>query len=71
MWLNPVPDDKILSLPELKAFADDKLNVTQNIKAVFHGIENVGKEENAGYQHFLLFPQFFQKAFFFLQKPSL
>ena len=23
----------------------------------------VGKEENAGYQHFFLFPQCFQKAF--------
>ena len=29
------------------------------------GVENiVGKRENAGYQLFLLFPQFFQKAFF-------
>ena len=50
--------------PKLKAFADDKLNVTQNIKVVFNRIENiVAKEENAGYQHFLLFPQCFQKAF--------
>ena len=62
--LNPLPDDKILDLTKLKAFADDKLNVTQNIKGVFHRIENiVGKEENAGYQHFLLFPQCFQRAF--------
>ena len=39
-------------------------NVTQNITVVFRRIENiVGKEENAGYQHFLLFPQCFQKAF--------
>ena len=61
---NPLPDDKLLGLPKLKAFADDKLNVTQNVKVVFHRIENiVGKEENAGYQHFLLFPQCFQKAF--------
>ena len=31
---------------------------------VFDRDENiVGKEENAGYQHFLLFPQCFQKAF--------
>ena len=56
--------DKILGLPEVEAFADDNLNITQNIKVVFHRIENiVGKEENAGYQHFLLFPQCFQKAF--------
>ena len=62
--LNPLPDNKISGLPKLKAFADDKLNVTQNVKVVFHRIESiVGKEENAGYQHFLLFPQCFQKAF--------
>ena len=55
---------KILGLPKLKAFADDKLNVTQNVKVIFHGIENiVGKEENAGHQHFLLFPQCFHTAF--------
>ena len=43
--LNPLPDDKILGLPKLKAFADDKLNVTQNVKVVFQRIENVvGKE---------------------------
>ena len=36
---------KILDLPKLKAFANDKLNVTQNIEVVFHMIENnVGKE---------------------------
>ena len=62
--VNPLPDDKVLGLSKLKAFADDKLNITQNIKVVFHRIKNiVGKEENAGYQHFLLFPQCFQKAF--------
>ena len=48
----------------MKAFADDKLNVTQNIKIVFRRVENiVEKGENAGYQHFLLFPQCFQEAF--------
>ena len=61
---NPIPDDKILGFPKLKAFADDKLNVTKNVEVVFHRIENiVEKEENAGYQHFLLFPQCFQKDF--------
>ena len=61
---NPLPDDKILGLPKLKAFADDKLNGTQNVKVVSHTIENiVGKEENAGYQDFLLFPQCFSEAF--------
>ena len=71
--INPLPDDKILGLPKLKAFADDKSDVTQNIKVVFHRIENtVGKEENGGYQHFVLFLQCFQKAFSeILSKTSL
>ena len=35
------------------------------LKVVFHSVENiVRKGENAGYQHFLLFPQCFQKAFY-------
>ena len=63
--VNPLPDDTISGLPKLKAFANDKSNVTQNIKVVFHRIENIaGKEENAGHQHFLLFPQCFPRAFF-------
>ena len=62
--VNPLPDDQISDWSKLQAFADDKLNVTQNIKVVFLRIENiVGKEENAGYQHFLLFLQYFQKVF--------
>ena len=61
---NPLSDDKILGLPKLKAFADDKLNVTRDIKVVFHTVENIlGKEENAGYQHFLLFPQCVEGSF--------
>ena len=48
---------------ELKACADDKMNVTEKLKFVLWRIRNtVGKGENAGYQHFLLFPQCFQKA---------
>ena len=47
---------------KLKAFADDKLNVAQNLKLVSGRVENiVGKGENAGHQHFLLFLQCLQK----------
>ena len=47
----------------MKAFEDNKLNVTKTIISLCDRVENiVGKEENAGYQHFLLFPQCFQKA---------
>ena len=42
-----------------------KVNVTKKLKFVSGMEENiVGKGENAGNQHFLLFPQCFQKAYF-------
>ena len=51
---------------ELKfSLADNKSVVALMMISVYHGIEKiVGKGENAGYQHFLLFPQHFQKASF-------
>ena len=50
---------------KFKAFADDKLNIGAIMISCFDSVENiVGKGENAGYQHFLLFPQSFQKASF-------
>ena len=66
--MDPLPDDKILALSKLEAFADDNYNMAKAIKFVFHRVENFeGKGENAGYQDFLLFLQCFQKAFFFPQ----
>ena len=60
--INPLPNDKFLHL-KLKAIADDKMKELKRILFVFDRVENiVGKGENAGYQHFLLFPQCFQKA---------
>ena len=54
----------ILVVSKLKAFADHKYNINPNIKFVFHRVENiVGQGENAGHQHFLLFPQCFQSTF--------
>ena len=44
--INPLPDDKTLDQTKLKAFADDKLNVTKMIVSVFDRVENiVGKGE--------------------------
>ena len=52
-----------VSKPNLKALADDKINVAQMMISVYDWVENiVEKGENAGYQHFFLFPQYFQKA---------
>ena len=65
MLVNPLPNDKILHWSKLKAFADDKINVTKKLKFALGRVENiVGKGKNAGYQHFLFFPQCFQKATF-------
>ena len=53
---------KILDFSYLKAYADGKINVTQAIRFVVYRIENIVEiGENAGYQHFLLFPQCFHK----------
>ena len=38
--INPFPHDKILDQIKLKAFADDKLNVTKIIISVFDRVEN-------------------------------
>ena len=57
-------NDKILDWSKFKAFADDKIHVAEIMIYLFDREENImGKGENAGYQHFLLFPQCFQKAF--------
>ena len=39
--LHPLANDKILAFPKLKDFADDNINVTQNIKLFFHRVENI------------------------------
>ena len=54
MTFYSLPKDQILDLSQLDAFADDKTDVTQKLKFVSLRIENVGKGENARYQHFLL-----------------
>ena len=60
--VNSLPNNKILNLSKLKAFADNKINVTEKLKLLLEMVENIMKKgENAGYQHFLLFPQCFQK----------
>ena len=57
--------NKILELTKLKALADKKFSVIQRFEFALHRVENiVGKGENAGYQHFLLSLQCFQKSFY-------
>ena len=54
---------KLLDWSKLRVFADDEIELAEKLKFVLERVENiVEKGENAGYQHFLLFPQCFQKA---------
>ena len=63
--INPLPNNKILDFAKFKVLADDKLNIVKMMISLYNRVENtVGKGENAGNQHFLLFPVF-SKAFFF------
>ena len=51
-----LPNDKILDMTKLKAYADDKFSFTSIMFSLLDRVENtVGKGENAGYQHFVLF----------------
>ena len=60
LGFNPFPHDKIPDMTKLKAFADDDLNVARLKISTLDRVENtVGKEENAGYQHFILSYSFF------------
>ena len=63
MEFEPLANDQILDMTKLKAFADNKLNFDKMTIFLSDKVENTeGKGENAGYQHFLLFPQCFLKA---------
>ena len=47
--INHLPNNKILDVTKLKAFADDKLNFAKIMLSLFDKVENtVGKGENAG-----------------------
>ena len=59
---NSITEDKIFDTTKLKAQADDNLNLPSVNQLILERFENiVGKGENAGKRHLLLFPQFFRK----------
>ena len=50
---------------KFKAEADNKLNVAQTLEFVLEREENIlGREENAGYHHFIFFKTCFQRLSF-------
>ena len=64
-YVNPVTNNNIFDCFEFKAFPDDSFNVAQMMQFYSDRVENiVEKGVNASFQHFLLFPQCFQKASF-------
>ena len=61
--MNSLPNDKILDYSNFKALANDKINLTNNLKLVLRMVQNIlRKGENDGYQYFLLFPKYFQRS---------
>ena len=56
-----LPKDKLL---DSSKFKEEKLKLAEKLKFVSGRVEKfLGKGQNAGYQHLLLFPQCFQKAY--------
>ena len=54
-------DSKILDWSKLKAFINDKINM-KKLTLFRKGKKHCGKWRKCCYQHFLFFPQCFQKA---------
>ena len=66
LFVKSLPHNIILDWSKLKAFADNNLKVAAMMIYAFDMVENImGKGGNAGYQHSLIFPQYFQSCFFF------
>ena len=58
----PLPHDKILDQTKLKAYSDDKLNVTKMIISIFDRVENnCGRRRNCLYKQFLLSHNVFKR----------
>ena len=63
--VNSLPNDKTLDWSKLKAFADDKIDMTEKFKFVLKRVENiVGKRRKCWLPAFSPFSQNVFKAFF-------
>ena len=62
---NLLPKQQNFDLNQIESICRRQFTVARMMISILDRAENiVGKGENAGYQHFLLFPQFFRKFFF-------
>ena len=65
MMFNSLPNDKIVDVTKLKAFADDKINVAQMMIYVFDRVENIEqKGEKCWLPALFPFPTMFSNGFF-------
>ena len=65
--LNSLPNDRFLDWSKLKAFADDKINVTEKQKFFWGWMDgkHCGKKRKCWLPAFSPFPTMFSKGFFF------
>ena len=62
---HPITRQQILDSSKLKEFVNDNFEFDENGRKLSRRVENtVDKREIARYEQFLLFPQYFQKAFY-------
>ena len=58
-YWDSIPNGKLLNKSKMEAPADDIFKVAQMLENVFDWLENIVR--NAGYQHYLILPLWFQK----------
>ena len=62
-FLNPFPNNKFQTPPNLRDFADDNFKFDQNRRKFSKRVENTGgMGKIVCYEQFLVFPQCFQKT---------
>ena len=64
-YLNLYQKDKILEWSKLKAFLDDKINVTEKMKFVLVGVENISRKEKMLVTSIFSFPTMFSEGFLY------
>ena len=70
--VNSLPNEKILDLSKLKAFADNKLNVSGKLEFVFgKGRKHCGERRKCWSPAFFPFPTMFSKDFLYRVIKSL
>ena len=68
-YFNPIPDDKILDLPNFRAFADDNVNVVQVMQSMI-GWKTLWEKEKCWFPAFSPFPTMFSKGYCFQDREN-